>query len=263
MPRTDAYSDPSGNTIAATLVENLDDIELIQIPTVLTDGGGVGDGTLFNLSQCPSEENIQPVDMENLPIAVEPEQNVNEQQTNQYPNGMELVHYRVELMDQFKMDAGQTNAMVQNPNDNDGAGVGTLGIEGIYEMDSDPSSNTNIVWSYLYPDVEMSIDDLPMEIMDTFERPLSSNGLLLTENGNSNIFDNDDNNDGLTEHERICRNLDSSQLDAYINWLSSVIETVNLALDFNGNGHPEPLVFSVPHVNFFGFFFAQNQFQST
>lgn len=256
---SDAYNnDSSGNSIAATLVENLDNIELIQIPNVLANGDGAADemnGTLFNLSQCHNEDNIQPVDMENLPIAVESDHNPNDDgelncapHTNQYSDGMELVHYRVELMDQFEMQTGETNAMVQNRNGGEGGGDG-VGSLGIYEMDSDPSRNTDIVLSYLYPD-EFSIDDLPMEIMDTFERPLSPNGLLLTatDNGNSNAMDNRDDNDGLTDHERICRNLDNSQLDAYINWLSSVIEAVNMSLDFNGNGHPQPLVFSVPHV---------------
>lgn len=257
----------SGNTIATTLVENLNNIELIQIPNVLTDdGGGGGDasaetinGSLFNLSQCHNEENLQQVDMENLPIAVETDQSttVDEEQlncehTNQYPDGMELVHYRVELMDQFEMQTGEANAVVQR-SDGDGGGNGSLGIEGIYEIGSDPNRNTDIVLSYLYPD-DLSIDDLPMEIMDTFERPITSNNdvsLLLATNYNGNELHNDgndDEDDGYTEHERICRNLDDSQLDAYINWLSSVIETTNSVLDFNGNGHPQPLVFSVPHV---------------
>lgn len=276
---TDAYNNLSGNTIAATLVENLDNIELIQIPTVLTDDGcgAGGDGnterinsSIFNLSQCHSDENMQPVDMENLPIAVETDQcttTVDEEQsncerTNQYPDGMELVHYRVELMDQFEMQTGETNAVVQSADGGVG-GDGTLGIEGIYEIGSDPNRNTDIVLSYLYPD-DLSIDDLPMEIMDTFERPATANNdvsLLLATNYNGNelhdgggggggVGDNDD-DDGYTEHEKICRNLNDSQLDAYINWLSSVIETTNSVLDFNGNGHPQPLVFSVPHVNIF------------
>lgn len=279
---SDAYDNLGENTIAATLVENLNGIELIQIPTVLTEAAAAGDGgcdgdetaeridgSIFNLSQCHSEANIQQVDMENLPIAVETDQGttlnvdqLNCERTNQYPDGMELVHYRVELMDQFEMQTCETNAVAQRSDGGDALATGdnTLGIEGIYEIGSDPNRNTDIVWSYLYPD-DLSIDDLPMEIMDTLERPAppSNNDIsLLLANYNGNEIldgggggggnDDDEHDDGCTEHERICRNLNASQLDAYINWLSSVIETTNSVLDFNGNGHPQPLVFSVPHV---------------
>lgn len=285
LPVTDAYDNLSGNTIAATLVENLNNIELIQIPTILTDtdcgsGDGVGGGSdenaeritgsIFNLSQQ--------VDMENLPIAVESDQTaatidvvnqlncVERTGNQQLPDGMELVHYRVELMDQFKMQTDDTNTTVVQRSDVCSSDTlatdnGSLGIEGIYEIGTDPNRNTDIVLSYLYPD-DLSIDDLPMEIMDSFERPISSTNndvSLLLANYNSNDFNigdygvgggdaAGDNDDGCTEHERICRGLDASQLDAYINWLGSVIETTNLVLDFNGDGHPQPLVFSVPHV---------------
>lgn len=291
LPVTDAYDNLGGNSIAATLVDNLNNIELIQIPTILTDssaaggGGGGNDGggdesaetigaSIFNLSQSRNEADLQQVDMENLPIAVETDQSTVHQlscaRTDQYPDGMELVHYRVELMDQFEMQTNETNAVAQGSHgcsrvdDTLATSNGTLGIEGIYEIDSDPSRNTDIVLSYLYPD-DLSIDDLPMEIMDTFERPVSSSNsdvsLLLAANYNSiehhscgggggNDGDGDE-DDGCSEHERICRDLDASQLDAYINWLCSVIETTNSILDFNGNGHPEPLVFSVPHVIIF------------
>lgn len=278
MQGIDAYDNLSENTIAATLVENLDGIELIQIPTVLTDaattdgadGGGAHEnseqinGSMFNLSQC------QQVDMENLPIAVESDQDttlnadqLNCESSNQYPNGMELVHYRVELMDQFDMQTGEANAVIQSSDDCNSTGGGSLGIEGIYEIGSDPNRSTGIVWSYLYPD-DLSIDDLPMEIMDTLERPVPSANndislLLANYNGNETLDidgsggggggnDNGEDDDGCTEHERIYRGLDTSQQDAYINWLSSVIETTNSVLDFNGDGHPQPLVFSVPHV---------------
>lgn len=285
LPLTEAYDNLSENTIAATLVENLDGIELIQIPTVLTDAATAGDGdenaeringSIFNLSQCHSDANIQQVDMENLPIAVETDQGttldadqLNCESTNPYPDGIELVHYRVELMDQFDMQTSETNAVVQSSDDCSGGGEtlatgdGSLGIEGIYEIGSDPNRNTDIVWSYLYPD-DLSIDDLPMEIMDTLERPVPSSNndislLLANYNGNEILDidgiggggggnDDDEDDDGCMEHERICRNLDASQQDAYINWLSSVIETTNSVLDFNGDGHPQPLVFSVPHV---------------
>lgn len=240
IPSDDTYSNLAENGVAAALVENLDNIELIQIPNVLTDdgdggvGGGSGiivdnlNGSHYNLSQCHIKENMQSVDMENIPIT---DDQLNCEHTNQYSDGLELVHYRVELMDQFEMQTGGTSAVQQTPGDvSGGSTIDTLGVDDIYAMDSDPSRSTDIVLSYLYPD-DFSIDDLPLEIMDTFERPVSSDNLLLAPNKNGN------------EHEY--HNLDA---DAYINWLSSVIETINLALDFNGDGHPQPLEFSVSHV---------------
>lgn len=32
------------------------------------------------------------------------------------------------------------------------------------------------------------------------------------------------------------------------NWLSSIVERINLTMDFNGNGTPDKLIFSVPNV---------------
>lgn len=203
------------------MVENLDDIELIQIPNVLTESESLNE-SLFSLEQC-NENNILPV--ENLPIAVE---NIDNQlNCNQYSDGLELVNYKVELMDQFEFRNEQENTECQNQN--------TLS-NGIYGVD-DQSSGTDIVLSYLYPE-DFSIDDLPMEVMETLQMPTSSK---------ESFIQSDD--DGSSEHEQLCRNFNDSQLELYINWLNSVIETTNSVLDFNSDGHPEPLIFSVPHVN--------------
>lgn len=223
MPLATAYNDLSGTTIAATLVENLDNIELIQIPNILTDGDTLN-GSLFSLGQCDGE----PVDMENLPIAVESIQSDDQLNCGQYTDGLELVNYKVELMDQFEFHNEDVTNATTNPN--------TLSIDGIYGVD-DQSTSTDVVLSYLYPE-DLSIDDLPMELIQ------KSNALsteCLTQS----------NDDGCTtEHEKICRNLNDSQLELYTNWLNSIIETTNFVLDFNSDGYPEPLVFSVPHVNF-------------
>lgn len=224
VPVATAFSDLSHTTIAATLVECLDNIELIQIPNVLTEGEHLN-SSFFSLGHC-SGENIESVDMENLPIAVESEHIPVDDQLNcgQYSDGLELINYKVELMDQFEFHDQQLNT---NQN--------TLSVDGVFGIDDRNKSN-DVVLSYLYPE-DLSIDELPLELMETLEKPMSSKGCLIQ---------SDD--DGCTEHERICRSLDDTQLELYINWLDSVIETINLVLDFNSDGFPEPIKFSVPHV---------------
>lgn len=228
MPIATAYNDLSGTTIAATLVENLDNIELIQIPNVLTEGDTLN-GSLFSLGQCDG----QPVDMENLPIAVESISSDDQLNCGQYSDG--LVNYQVELMDQFEFhNEAATNATT---------------IDGIYGID-DQSTSTDVVLSYLYPE-DLSIDDLPMDVI---QKPTLSMECLTQ---------SDD--DGCTEHEKICRSLNESQLELYTNWLNSIIETTNFVLDFNSDGYPEPLVFSVPHVNdftLFAYIFKEQPFNS-
>lgn len=212
-----AFNDLSGSTIAATLVQNLDNVKLIQIPNALTTDNL--NAALF--------ENIQLVDMENLPIAVESENisdNYHLNCSNQYSDGLELVNYRVELMDQFEL-RNETSNMLQNAN--------TLNIDGM----DDPNRNTDVVFSYLYSD-DFSINDLPMEVMETLERPLSKQEASFMNT-----------TDDSYEHEQICRTLNDTQLDSYTNWLNSVIETTNFVLDFNGDGNPDPIIFSVPHVS--------------
>lgn len=171
---------------------------------------------------------MQPVDMKSLPIAVENIPVDDQLNCSQYSDGLELVNYKVELMDQFEFHNEQVN---------EAPSQSTFSIDGMYDVD-DQNRSTDVVLSYLYPE-DFSIDELPMEVMETFQRPTSSKECLMQ---------SDD--DGGTEYEKICRSLDSSQLELYINWLNSVIETTNLVLDFNYDGYPEPIVFSVPQIYF-------------
>lgn len=171
--------------------------------------------------------------MENLPIAVENEQipNENQMNSNEYVDGLELVNYKVELLDQFNV-SDQIEFQDEIPNATESQSG--FNIDGIYNID-DPSNKTNdLVLSYLYPE-DVSIDDLPMEVMETLETPSQDSTKQIEI-------------DTCSDYEKCCRNLDDVQLQSFLNWLDSVIETVNLALDFNDDGYPEPIIFSVPHV---------------
>lgn len=232
IPVSTDYNDLGSTTIAAALVENLDNIELIQIPNDLTHNEGLN-GALFGLESC-SDENMQSVNMENLPIAVENDQIPIDSQLNcsEYTDGLELVNYKVELLDEFnvtdQIEFQDEPLTTDNQN--------SFNIDGIYNID-DPSNKTNdVVLSYLYPE-DVSIDDLPMEVMETLETSISSQDCPKQTEDHT-----------CSDYEKLCRTLDETQLQLYFNWLDSVIETINLALDFNDDGFPDPIKFSVPHV---------------
>lgn len=147
IPVSTAYNELGSTTIAAALVESLDNIELIQIPNDLTPNESLNH-SLFSLEAC-NDENMESVSMENLPIAVENEQisNENEMNSNEYVDGLELVNYKVELLDQFNV-ADQIEFQDEIPNATESQSG--FNIDGIYNID-DPSNKTNdLVLSYLF-----------------------------------------------------------------------------------------------------------------
>lgn len=228
MPIATAYNDLGSTTIAATLFESLDNIELIQIPNALT-GGEALNNSFFNLEQCNGES----VDMENLPISVESENVSMDDQLNcsEYSDGLELVNYRVQLTDQFNV-ANQIEFGDEQLNTTENQN--NPSIDGIYGLDDSGGTPNDVVLSYLCSE-GMLFEDLPMEVMS--EHPMS--------NKEHSMQSADET---CTEYEKMCRGLDSTQLESYLNWLDSIIEATNLILDFNNDGYPEPLKFSVPHV---------------
>lgn len=225
-----AYNDLGSKTIAATLVESLDNIELIQIPNDLTESEALN-SSFFSLEQCNGES----VDMESLPISVESENvPMNDQLNSEYSDGLELVNYRVQLTDQFDV-ANQIEFSDEQLTDTQN----NLSIDGIYGLDDSAGTN-DVVLSYLCSDGVL-FEDLPMEV--SHENLMSNKDYLV---------ESDD--DTCTDYEKTCRSMDSIQLESYLNWLDSVIEATNLILDFNNDGHPDPLKFSVPHVRHTAFF---------
>lgn len=214
------------STISTTLVENLDNIELIQIPNVLAEGNSLS-SSFFCLEQS---ENMETVEMEDLPIAVERDNN--QLDSNDYSDGLELANYKVELMDQFNapthVELGDNNQLEN---------LTTFNVDGqLYGVEEQSNRSNDLILSYLYPE-DVSINDLPLEVMETIQEKPSPN--------NDSAQGDDDN---CTAYEKICRSLDDNQLGMYFSWLNSVVETTNSVLDFNDNGHPDPLTFSVPHV---------------
>lgn len=231
MPIVTDYNDLDSTAIAATLVESLDNIELIQISNDLVENETLN-SSFFSLEECSGNDNMDLVEMRNLPIAVDSENIPANEQMNcdtEYTDSLDMGDYKVELMDQFSSDCvefsdDQLNT-VNNPSN-----------LGIYDIDDGNSKPNDIVLSYLCPD-DVLFEDLPFEVMEAPAKPTSSKECLMQSE-----------EDTFTEYEKICRSLDNTQFESYQNWLDSVIETMNLVLDFNKDGHPEPLKFSVPHV---------------
>lgn len=217
MPVATAYNDLGSTTIAATLVESLDNIELIQIPNTLAEGEN-SNSPLFNLEQCNEES----VEMKKLPISVESEHVPINDPLNigEYSDGL----YQYSTTNQIEFDDEQINTT--EPQNN-------LSVDGVYGLDDSGSTN-DVVLSYFCSD-DMLFEDLPMEVMN--EDSISSK---------EHLQQSDD--ETYSEYEKMCRSLETTQLESYFNWLDSVIETINLVLDFNNDGFPEPLKFSVPHV---------------
>lgn len=227
VPIATAYNDLGSTTIAATLVESLGSIELIQIPNESSDGE----------SKVLNSESIV---MGSLPMSVENPIIPRDDQMNcsEYSDGLDLVNYQLQFSDQLNV-VDQVDNQLNNTEIHD-----SLNIDGIY----DDSKNTNdVVFSY-FSSEDVLFEDLTM--ME--ESPFSTAKEYLLQSKDEDC----------TEYDKICRSLDNTQFVSYVNWLDSVIETLNLVLDFQNDGHPEPLKFSVPHVRFIFLHYNQKYFHS-
>lgn len=234
VPITTAYNDLRSTTIASTLVDSLDNIELIQIPSALAESDTLNN-SLFSLEEC-NNENMQSVDMESLPIAVESENIPVDDQINcdtEYPDGLGMANYQVQLMDQYNV-TDQVEFSDEQIHSNESQH--NLSIDDIYGVDDGTTKSNDVVLSYLCHEA-MLFEDLPLEVMESLDNSMSNKD-----------FQVQTEDDACTDYEKMCRSLNSTQLESYFNWLDSVIETTNLVLDFNNDGYPEPLIFSVPHV---------------
>lgn len=185
------------------------------------------------------ENNMGSVDTESMPISVDSENIPANEQMNcdtEYSDPLDLGDYKVQLMDQFsvttdQVEFGHNNNGQLNTYDNQ-SNFDICDIDDIHNKPND------IVLSYLCPE-DVLFEDLPFEVMETLDRPTSSKECPIKTEEES-----------CTEYEKMCQNLDGTQFESYQNWLDSVIETMNLVLDFNNDGHPDPLKFCVPHVRF-------------
>ncbi|XP_031633462.1 uncharacterized protein C2orf42 [Contarinia nasturtii] len=221
VPIATAYNDLGSTTIAATLVESLDNIELIQIPEYsnITEGETLND-SFFNLEE--GDEKNPPISVEGANIPMD--------------DALCLVNYRVQLPNQFNAN---DHAEFSDENFNTTDTPNNISIDGIYGLDDGSNKTNDVVFSYLCASDDLLFEDLLMGVEE--DNQMSNSECL------ERIHTE---NESHTEHEQMCKSLNNIQLESYLNWLDSVIETTNLVLDFNNDGHPEPLKFSVPHLYF-------------
>lgn len=177
------------------------------------------------------------VDMESMAIAVDSENIPDNEQMNcdpAYSDELDMANYKIQLMDQFSVTTDQVEF-----SQNDDGQLNTSDNQSnfdIYDIEDINKKSNDIVLSYLCAE-DMLFEDLPFEVMETPDKPTSSKESPIKSEEETR-----------TEYERMCQNLDGTQFESYQNWLDSVIETMNLVLDFNNDGHPDPLKFCVPHV---------------
>lgn len=211
------YDDLTTATIAT--IESLDNIELIQIPNNLKSRNdneitiGIED-----------DGNLQSIDMENIPI-------VDQMHTNQIineTNGLELI----KIVDQFEVEDQIEFRDCE------------LLSNGMYDMTDINcwNSDSNEFSSLCHNDT--LIDNSLMQPM--FSTIKSLKLPTLTKPSLNPIGEqNGDNDDDLDE---VCQNLNLTELEIYTNWMNSVIERLNITMDYNDNGYPEPIILSIPHV---------------
>lgn len=218
-------------TIAAVTVDELNNIELIQIPTSATINDSViltdDDPAIIKHELNDSIElqtDIDSMGLDSIRI-------VNEDASIQ---NLELIDCQIELMDQFNL-----TDHIELSNDD------------VYQEDDD------------YLRVE-NICDMP-DIFNIYQ-----NSVMVEDDMNASKVAVDSYSPILSKRSKMSHKVKKTNQSAVVNmmaiekdddvatdgevnenfasWLDSVIETINTTMDYAGNGCPEPLVFRIPHV---------------
>lgn len=222
-------------TIATVTVDDLNNIELIQIPTssaiensmVLADESSTQiDKTEFSDS-LELQTDIESMGMDSISI-------VNEDANIQ---SLELIDCQIELMDQFNLTdhIELSNDAIQLQGDDD------------YLVDNicDMPDFLNIYQNTIMVEDELDVADATAESI----RPVASKRRKVTHKArksgsasaavNLKAVEECDDDDVRT---------DAEISEPFTSWLDSVIEAINVTNDYAGDGCPEPLVFRIPHV---------------
>lgn len=189
---------------------------MIQVPSDLT-------------TTCNTAISLNTLDCECVPVIEESNENAD--------NGLEFVNYRVELMN--PVDVNEEILSTEHKSD-------YIGLDGIYDV-ADINSWTIDGHEYSqFGESDVFVDELLGS-----SGSVAQNSVIAMKNCDSktvtgmrseSILDND------IGYEQMLLNLDASELRMFNNWMESMIEKINSTMDFNDDGHPQPIVFSVPHV---------------
>lgn len=225
------YDDNNLTNATIETIDNLDNIELIQIPHVPK----TNDPNELTIG-LEDEDDLRSIDMETIPIVDQLNAN---QIPNQFCDGLELIkvvdQFEVEDQIEFRDDETLTTDIQQSDQYFHMNGMCDMTDINYWSCDSNEFS------SLCHNDT--LIDNNLIQPINSFKSSKATTSIKTSANAITEInVDTDD------EHKQICNNLSDIQLEMYSNWLNSVIERLNTTMDYNGNGCPEPIIFSIPHV---------------
>lgn len=217
---------PSASQSTTAIIDDLDNIELIQIPTTSISCG--------NMLEDPSIKNelIEPIQMKSSSMNMDNIRIVNEDANIQ---NLELIDCQIELMDQFNLTdhIELCNDEIQLQEDAD-----YLRVENICDI----PDLFNIYHNTIMVEDEIDATDKVPETSSSSKkrRKFSEKSKRhLKSNSNNDLYVNE-----------IASNTELSEAtESFSSWLDSIIETINKTMNYGGDGCPGPLIFRIPHVS--------------
>lgn len=233
-----------GVPMPTALIDNLENIELIQIPNALDDDRAIIDfENNVRLEKFPDDSN------ETHSLNIDSDiQIIDDAAANDVNlEGLELIDCQVELMDQFKLtecmefDDGEIYS-----GDNQ---IDYFDASPICDMTLAEWSNVNGEYSDFYQK-EAIVDDTNTATVTTATTTLAAaSSPRKVKKATKRIQPVEVTTTVVnSQQDDVDSKLSSVECTLFSNWLDSVIETINLTIDFANDGHPEPLVFSVSQV---------------
>lgn len=234
-----------GVTMPSALIDNLENIELISIPNALDDDPTIGIDFENNLKL----EKFQEDSNERHSLSIDNIQIIDDATTNDMRlENLELIDCQVELMDQFKLtecmafDADEIYSSENNQ-------IGYFDANPISDMTLTEWNSVNGEYSDIFPKETVVDDANSATLMTTTATRTTSTAPRKVRKAAKRTHPvdvatseidllPDDANAPLTGVES----------KWFTNWLDSVIETINLSMNFADDGQPKPLVFSVSQV---------------
>lgn len=233
-----------GVSMPTTLIDNLENIELIQIPNALDDDQAIIDfENNVRLEKFPDDSNeMHSLNIDNIQI-------IGDAATDDVKmESLELIDCQVELMDQFKlteclelMDGSEIYS-----GDNQ---IDYFDASPICDMTLAEWNNVNGEYSDFYQK-EAIVEDTNSATVAPAPSVLAASSSRRKVKKATKRMHPVEVTTAVMDSQQDDADWELSSVESalFSNWLDSVIETINLSMDFAGNGHPEPLVFSVSQV---------------
>lgn len=226
---------------------NLDNIELIPINNLLNCNQEMDCQNImtfdekFELDADDSNE-TNLIDMENIPIIN------NHLNGNDNLTGIELVNYNVEMMDSFKLndqiELCDEEILPKTEQNN------YFGMDSIHDMADINcwSNDSNEFLNLCQNDILIEdFNDNGTSNMLAFSNLSPVKKFMPNTVSVNSISENVC--DVIHEDEDPYENRSSAEIELFTSWSNSIIERLNMTMDFNDDGQPDPLIFSVSHVS--------------